>query len=64
MVSDFLDELRCTDSAKFTYGCALDAFVWCFKCESTVMVVDNVKELEAYSTLDKFVSWLLPRLCE
>jgi len=61
-VSLFLDGLaRRSEATKVTYGCGLDAFARCFEVESADTLVDMIKagQLEAYSTLDKFVSWLM-----
>ena len=42
------------------HGCGLDAFARCFDVQSADLLVAKIKsgELDAYATLDKFVSWL------
>jgi integrase len=51
---------RRSESTRLTYECGLDAFARCFGVQLVDLLIAKIKsgELEAYSTLDKFVSWL------
>jgi len=47
-------------ATRATYACGLDAFARCFDVQSVDLLIAKIKssELDAYNTLDKFVSWL------
>lgn len=51
---------RRSEATKATYECGFDAFARCFRIQSVDLLVAKIKsgELDAYSTLDKFVGWL------
>jgi hypothetical protein len=58
-VSLVLDGLaRRSEATKVAYGCGLNVFAHCFEVESADTLVGMIKagQLEAYGTLDKFVS--------
>ena len=51
---------RRSECTRLTYACGLDSFARCFGVQSVDLLIAKIKsgELEAYGTLDKFVSWL------
>ena len=51
---------RRSEATRATHACGLDAFARCFDVQSVDLLIAKIKsgKLDAYSTLDKFVSWL------
>jgi hypothetical protein len=61
-VADFLDrKARRSEATKVTYGKAGEAFARCFGVKSAGVLVERMKaqNLNPYTALDKFVSYLL-----